>query len=106
MYVGLLLGVWATPDMSVGHALLAAGFTVYILLALGYEERDLAARFGGAYRAWRSACPMTFESSRGEPVPVAVPGLLACPAHVRTAADVSDQSASHSCGTPSLCWRR
>jgi protein-S-isoprenylcysteine O-methyltransferase Ste14 len=72
MYVGLLLGVWATPDMSAGHALLAAGFTIYILLALGYEERDLAARFGGAYRSWRSACPMTFGSSGGEPVPVAV----------------------------------
>jgi protein-S-isoprenylcysteine O-methyltransferase Ste14 len=73
MYVGLLLGVWAAPDMSVGHALLAAGFTAYILLALGYEERDLAARFGGAYRTWRSACPMTMGPSHREPVRVAVP---------------------------------
>jgi protein-S-isoprenylcysteine O-methyltransferase Ste14 len=64
MYVGLLLGVWATPDMSVGHALLAAGFTAYILTALGYEERDLAARFGSAYRTWRSACPMTIGNAR------------------------------------------
>jgi protein-S-isoprenylcysteine O-methyltransferase Ste14 len=70
MYVGLLLGVWATPDMTAGHALLAAGFTVYILLALGYEERDLAARFGGAYRSWRTTCPMTLQSPRAEPVPV------------------------------------
>jgi protein-S-isoprenylcysteine O-methyltransferase Ste14 len=59
MYVGLLLGVWVTPHMSFGHALLATGFTVYILIALGYEERDLAARFGGPYRRWRSACPMS-----------------------------------------------
>jgi methanethiol S-methyltransferase len=54
MYVGLLLGVWATPHMSVGHALLAAGFTLYILIALRYEERDLARTFSTAYRAWRT----------------------------------------------------
>ena len=54
MYVGLLLGVWATPHMTVGHALLAAGFTLYILVALRYEERDLAQTFGTAYRAWRA----------------------------------------------------
>ena len=50
MYVGVLLGVWATPKMSLGHALLALGLTAYVLIARRYEERDLAARFGAAYR--------------------------------------------------------
>ena len=30
MYVGLLTAVWATPRMTVGHALLAAGMTLYV----------------------------------------------------------------------------
>jgi methanethiol S-methyltransferase len=54
MYVGVLLGVWATPHMTAGHALLAAGFTLYVLIALRYEERDLARTFTTAYRVWRA----------------------------------------------------
>jgi protein-S-isoprenylcysteine O-methyltransferase Ste14 len=53
MYVGVLLAMWATPRMSVGHMLLAASMTVYVLIALRYEKRDLAARFGAAYTRWR-----------------------------------------------------
>ena len=52
MYVGVLLAVWATPVMTVGHALLAAGLTLYVLIARSYEERDLRAHYGRAYRAW------------------------------------------------------
>lgn len=59
MYVGLLLGVWSTPYMTVGHALLAALFTAYIALASRWEKRDLRARFGNDYDAWRSGCPLT-----------------------------------------------
>jgi len=55
MYVGVLLGAWATPHMTVGHALLALGFTGYVLIAMRYEERDLLARFGTRYRHWREA---------------------------------------------------
>jgi protein-S-isoprenylcysteine O-methyltransferase Ste14 len=53
MYVGVLLGVWATPRMTVGHALLA--LTGYVLIAIRYEERDLFRRFGTPYTRWRSA---------------------------------------------------
>ncbi|WP_170937163.1 MULTISPECIES: methyltransferase [Rhodomicrobium] len=53
MYVGFLLGVWMTPHMTVGHALMAAGFTLYILVAMRYEERDLSRNFGPAYESWR-----------------------------------------------------
>jgi protein-S-isoprenylcysteine O-methyltransferase Ste14 len=55
MYVGVLLGVWATPHMSVGHMLLALGLTIYVLIAVRYEERDLAEAFGALYRRWREA---------------------------------------------------
>ncbi len=55
MYVGVLLGVWATPHMTIGHALLALGLTGYVLIAMRYEERDLRRRFGHAYVRWRDA---------------------------------------------------
>jgi len=53
MYVGVLLGLWMTPLMTVGHALIAATFTLYVLIAMRYEERDLSANFGAPYEAWR-----------------------------------------------------
>ena len=53
MYVGVLLGLWMTPHMTAGHALMAATFTLYILIAMRYEERDLSASFGAPYQAWR-----------------------------------------------------
>jgi methanethiol S-methyltransferase len=54
MYVGVLLGVWATPRMSLGHLLLALGLTAYVLIAMRYEERDLIAAYGSRYLAWRT----------------------------------------------------
>jgi methanethiol S-methyltransferase len=52
MYVGVLLAIWATPHMTIGHWLLATGMTLYVLIALRYEERDLRARFGNVYARW------------------------------------------------------
>lgn len=49
IYLGFLIALWATPDMSVGHLLLSAGFTIYLLIGIRYEERDLAAHFGSVY---------------------------------------------------------
>lgn len=53
MYVGVLLAMWSTPRMTVGHMLLAAGMTIYVLIAMRYEERDLVQQFGHAYAHWR-----------------------------------------------------
>jgi protein-S-isoprenylcysteine O-methyltransferase Ste14 len=53
MYVGVLLGVWATPRMSFGHLLLALALAAYVLTAMRYEERDLLHRFGRRYADWR-----------------------------------------------------
>ena len=54
MYVGVLLAMWATPRMTAGHLMLALGMTLYVLIAMRYEERDLAARFGTPYNKWRN----------------------------------------------------
>ncbi len=53
IYAGFVLAFWATPVMTWGHLLLAAGMTVYILIAIGHEERDLVGLFGEEYEAYR-----------------------------------------------------
>lgn len=55
---GLLVAFWATPRMTTGHALFAAGMTVYVLVGLRFEERDLVRAFGDRYRAYRERVPM------------------------------------------------
>jgi protein-S-isoprenylcysteine O-methyltransferase Ste14 len=58
MMAGFFLAFWATPHMTVGHLLLAAGMSAYILVALHYEERDLVSLFGAGYEDYRSRVGM------------------------------------------------
>jgi len=60
IYAGFVLAFWATPTMTQGHLLLAAGMTVYILIGIRYEERDLVARFGAQYSAYKAKVGMLF----------------------------------------------
>jgi protein-S-isoprenylcysteine O-methyltransferase Ste14 len=53
MMLGLVLGFWATPRMSVGHLVFAAGMTVYILIGITLEERGLVRQFGDQYRDYQ-----------------------------------------------------
>jgi protein-S-isoprenylcysteine O-methyltransferase Ste14 len=55
MYVGVVLGFWMTPFMTVGHAALAAQLTLYIGIAMSFERRDLRTRFGKDYDLWRES---------------------------------------------------
>ena len=58
LYSGFFLAFWATPQMTAGHLLLAVGVSIYMLIAIRYEERDLTDLFGDDYRRYRSGVGM------------------------------------------------
>jgi protein-S-isoprenylcysteine O-methyltransferase Ste14 len=51
---GVLLGVWATPHMTLGHLVMAVALSTYIVIGVILEERDLLQRFGDTYRRYQS----------------------------------------------------
>ena len=58
LYLGFFLAFWAAPRMTAGHLLLAAGVSVYMLIAIRYEERDLVNYFGKDYEDYRERVGM------------------------------------------------
>ena len=41
LYVGLLIGLWAAPTMTITHFTLALACTIYVRIGSHYEEQDL-----------------------------------------------------------------
>lgn len=58
LYAGFFISFWATPRMTAGHLLFALGMSVYILIAIRYEERDLKGLFGRDYEEYRATVGM------------------------------------------------
>jgi protein-S-isoprenylcysteine O-methyltransferase Ste14 len=58
LYLGFIIAFWAAPTMTAGHLLFAAVVTVYILIGILLEERDLTAMFGDDYRRYRDRVSM------------------------------------------------
>lgn len=57
LMLGFLLAFWATPTMTYGHLLFAAGFAVYTVFGVWIEERDLIALHGDRYLSYRRRTP-------------------------------------------------
>ena len=58
LLLGWIIAFWAIPRMTEGHLLFAAVATVYILIAIQLEERDLGNSHGDVYREYQRKVPM------------------------------------------------
>ncbi len=56
--LGFIIAFWSTPTMTVGHLLFSLATTIYILIAIQLEERDLVKHFGEQYKDYRRKTPM------------------------------------------------
>ena len=54
---GVFVGMWAAPTMSASHFMFAGLMTVYILVGLYFEERDLVRQFGQRYLRYQREVP-------------------------------------------------
>ena len=57
---GIIIAFWSTSHMTTGHLLFAAVTTVYILVALQFEEHDLMHLFGDRYADYKQKVSMLF----------------------------------------------
>lgn len=64
LYVGWFIFFWATPTMTVTHLLFAVVTTLYILVAVRLEERDLIAEHGESYLDYRAEVPRLIPGTR------------------------------------------
>lgn len=58
LYFGMLLGMWATPNMTVTHLIFAIAITAYVVIGTLFEEKDLVNEFGETYKAYQAKKPM------------------------------------------------
>ncbi|MFU8832951.1 MAG: methanethiol S-methyltransferase [Wenzhouxiangella sp.] len=58
LYLGWLLAFWGGPVMTSGGLVFAAATTAYILIAIRFEEKDLAHFLGTEYAEYRKRVPM------------------------------------------------
>jgi methanethiol S-methyltransferase len=57
MMTSLLVGLWVTPQMSVGHLLLSLGMTLYVAIGVHFEERALIRDLGEPYVRYQGSTP-------------------------------------------------
>lgn len=55
--LGILIGMWVTPVMTITHLMMAITMTVYIFIGLYFEEQTLIAMIGQRYEEYRKRVP-------------------------------------------------
>lgn len=58
LQLGVLMGIWLTPIMSMTHLMLSVAMSVYIFIGLNYEEKDLVATLGKEYENYKGRVRM------------------------------------------------
>lgn len=64
LYLGMVLGVWCTPNMTITHLLYAILITAYVLTGIYFEEQDLLRSFGDTYADYQRRVPKLLPSLR------------------------------------------
>lgn len=103
LMLGFIVAFWAAPTMTAGHLLFAVVTTVYILMAVQLEERDLVAALGPQYCEYRQRVPMLVPLRRRPPRGEQTPSRTTATAGVRSCdgpAGVSSRRSARPSGTP------
>ena len=58
LYFGLIVGIWATPTMTLTHLCFAILLTSYTVVGARFEEKDLIRDFGDDYRNYQRKTSM------------------------------------------------
>jgi len=57
MMLGIVIAIWATPHMTVGHLFYAIILTTYIYIGVYFEERDLVSNYKERYTEYKKQIP-------------------------------------------------
>lgn len=58
LYFGFIVAFWSTAEMTLAHILFAGLTTLYILVAIQFEEKDLVSEFGEKYSSYKKNVAM------------------------------------------------
>ena len=64
MMIGVIIALWATPVMTLGHLCFSVLMTLYIIIGLQFEERDLIKVFGEKYLEYQKRVPALIPFSK------------------------------------------
>jgi protein-S-isoprenylcysteine O-methyltransferase Ste14 len=57
LYLGVVIAVWAAPTMTVAHLVFSLLITLYVLIGIFLEEKDMIRNFGETYRNYKKQVP-------------------------------------------------